>query len=98
MTEAERAIRNATLLDDRVVDIAIAGNSICAVEPAGGMSAPEVLDAAGGLCVRPLTDAHLHLDKAGTVGGSSRAPASIGEAIKQMSQIKAAAKSHPEQL
>lgn len=62
-------IRGARVLDrDDLVDIAVAGGRIEAIEPAVAGSRPEVagsvLDAAGGLVTSAFVEPHLHIDKA----------------------------------
>jgi cytosine deaminase len=91
-------LANVTLLDGRRVDIAVQGEAIAAIEPRGSLSGAETFDADGGLCVRPLTDSHIHLDKAGTAAENARPPSSIPEAIAAMSQIKEREKDQPDRL
>jgi cytosine/creatinine deaminase len=63
-------VTGARLRDGRVVDVRCSGGSIAAVVPAGELTTPDgavVLDADGGLLTEPFVDAHLHLDKVGTL-------------------------------
>lgn len=47
-----------------------------------------VIDGQGGLALRPPSDAHLHLDKAGTASSFPAAAGSLMEAIAAMKQVK----------
>jgi cytosine/creatinine deaminase len=89
---------NVHLLDGRAADIAISGDRIAAIEGAGLLSAPKRIDGGGGLCLRPLSDSHIHLDKSGTVQPGIRPPRTLSEAISTMSTVKRAAKSDPEEV
>jgi cytosine deaminase len=54
--------RNATLADGRRVDIAIAGGTIAAVEPALPQRGAREIDVGGDLVAPPFVDAHFHMD------------------------------------
>ncbi|MVW61043.1 amidohydrolase family protein [Massilia sp. NEAU-DD11] len=55
-------LRNATLADGRKVDIAIAGGTISAVEPALPQRGAREIDVGGDLVTPPFVDAHFHMD------------------------------------
>ena len=55
-------LRNATLADGRNVDIAIAGGTIAAVEPALPQRGAREIDVGGDLVTPPFVDAHFHMD------------------------------------
>ncbi len=55
-------LRNATLADGRRVDIAIAGRTIAAVEPALQQRGAREIDVGGDLVSPPFVDAHFHMD------------------------------------
>jgi cytosine deaminase len=55
-------LRNATLADGREVDIAIAGGTIAAVEPALPQRGMREIDVGGDLVTPPFVDAHFHMD------------------------------------
>jgi cytosine/creatinine deaminase len=55
---------DATTLDGRRVDVALDGDLIDAIRPAGAIEAGSgVVDAAGGLVLPAFIDTHIHLDK-----------------------------------
>jgi cytosine deaminase len=55
-------LRNATLPDGRLVDIAIDGARIAAVEPALPQRGAREIDVGGDLVTPPFVDAHFHMD------------------------------------
>lgn len=55
-------IRNGTLPDGRAADIAIAGETIAAIEPRIEAEAGRVVDATGCLVSSPFVDPHFHMD------------------------------------
>lgn len=61
-------LRNARLLDGRLVDIAVEGARFTRIAPALELDAASVLDAEGRLVTAPLVDCHLHLDASLTAG------------------------------
>jgi cytosine deaminase len=65
---AELLIRNARLLDGRLVDLVADGGRWTAIGPDAGGDAERSLDAAGRLVTAPLVDCHLHLDASLTAG------------------------------
>jgi cytosine deaminase len=83
----ELVVRDVSLLDDKRVDVAIVGRMIAEVGDVAADS-ERVIRGEGGLCVRPFTDCHLHLDKADTAGDVDPAPTSIPEAIQAMRRLK----------
>jgi cytosine deaminase len=85
--EYDLVVRDVSLLDGKRVDIAITGGTIAAVGevPAGY---ERVVSGEGGLCVRPFTDSHLHLDKSGMAGEVRDSPSSIPEAIEATRRLK----------
>lgn len=97
MTETLSLV-DVTLLDGRRVDVGIRGETITSIRAPGEAPSGRVLDGKGGLCVRPFTDSHLHLDKAGTAGVGSEAPTSVKQAIEMMRAIKLRDRDHPDQL
>ena len=65
---AELIVRNARLLDGRLLDIAVEGTRFVRVAPALDLDATNVIDAEGRLVTAPLVDCHLHLDASLTAG------------------------------
>ena len=61
-------VRNARLLDGRLLDIAIQGARFERIGPALHLDAANVIDAEGRLVTAPLVDCHLHLDASLTAG------------------------------
>jgi cytosine deaminase len=61
-------IRNARLLDGRLLDIAIQDTRFGRIGPSLDLDAANVIDAAGRLVTAPLVDCHLHLDASLTAG------------------------------
>lgn len=68
---ADLTVRNATLLSGERADVVVRDGRIAAIA-AGAPGAGDELDAAGGLVLPSFVNAHLHLDKALTVGGATR--------------------------
>ncbi|MGH2860786.1 MAG: amidohydrolase family protein, partial [Solirubrobacteraceae bacterium] len=61
-------VRNARLLDGRLLDIAVEGTRFVRIAPALDLDAASVIDAEGRLVTAPLVDCHLHLDASLTAG------------------------------
>ena len=61
-------IRNARLLDGRLLDIAVQGQCFARIAPSLELDAANVIDAEGRLVTAPLVDCHLHLDASLTAG------------------------------
>ncbi|HUA48545.1 MAG TPA: cytosine deaminase [Solirubrobacteraceae bacterium] len=61
-------VRNARLLDGRLLDIAVQGTRFTRIGPALDLDATTVVDAEGRLVTAPLVDCHLHLDASLTAG------------------------------
>jgi cytosine/creatinine deaminase len=61
-------IRNARLLDGRLLDIAVEGTRFARIAPALDFDAASVIDAEGRLVTAPLVDCHLHLDASLSAG------------------------------
>jgi cytosine deaminase len=61
-------IRNARLLDGRLLDIAAEGTRFTRIAPALDLDSANVIDAEGRLVTAPLVDCHLHLDASLTAG------------------------------
>jgi cytosine deaminase len=61
-------VRNARLLDGRLLDIAAQGARFTRIGPALDLDAASVIDAEGRLVTAPLVDCHLHLDASLTAG------------------------------
>jgi cytosine/creatinine deaminase len=61
-------IRNARLLDGRLLDIAVQGKRFARIGPSLELDAANVIDAEGRLVTAPLVDCHLHLDASLTAG------------------------------
>jgi cytosine deaminase len=61
-------VRNARLLDGRLVDLAVADGRFTAVGPSLDVDGRETIDAAARLVTAPLVDCHLHLDASLTAG------------------------------
>jgi cytosine deaminase len=55
-------VKGATLADGRLVDIAIQGSTIAAIEPRIDAQAAQIIDAAGDLVSAPFVDPHFHMD------------------------------------
>ncbi len=62
------AVRNAHLLDGRLVDLAVEGGRFTRIGSSLELDASTTIDAAGRLLTAPLVDCHLHLDASLTVG------------------------------
>jgi cytosine deaminase len=65
---ADLIIRNARLLDGRLLDIAVEGTRFTRIGRALDLDAATVIDAEGRLVTAPLVDCHLHLDASLTAG------------------------------
>jgi cytosine deaminase len=61
-------VRNARLLDGRLLDIAVQGGRFVRIGPSLDLDATSVIDAEGRLVTAPLVDCHLHLDASLTAG------------------------------
>jgi cytosine deaminase len=61
-------VRNARLLDGRLLDIAVDGTRFARIAPGLDLEAESVIDADGRLVTAPLVDCHLHLDASLTSG------------------------------
>jgi cytosine deaminase len=61
-------IRNARLLDGRLLDIAVEGTRFTRIAPSLELDSGVVIDAEGRLVTAPLVDCHLHLDASLTAG------------------------------
>src|SRR5947209_17455727 len=61
-------VRNARLLDGRLLDIAVQGSCFTRIGPSLDLDAAKVIDAEGRLVTAPLVDCHLHLDASLTAG------------------------------
>ena len=61
-------IRNARLLDGRLVDLAVQDSRFARIGPSLDLDATNVIDAEGRLVTAPLVDCHLHLDASLTAG------------------------------
>ena len=61
-------VRNARLLDGRLLDIAVEGERFARIGPSLELDAASVIDAEGRLLTAPLVDCHLHLDASLTAG------------------------------
>src|ERR1700759_2867075 len=61
-------VRNAGLLDGRLLDLAVQGLPFVQTAPALDLDAASVIDAEGRLVTAPLVDCHLHLDASLTAG------------------------------
>ena len=61
-------VRNARLLDGRLLDIAVEDTRFVRIGPALDLDATTVIDAEGRLLTAPLVDCHLHLDASLTAG------------------------------
>jgi len=61
-------VRNARLLDGRLLDIAVQGARFARIGPSLDLDAARVIDADGRLVTAPLVDCHLHLDASLTAG------------------------------
>ncbi len=61
-------VRNARLLDGRILDIAAEGGRFVRLGPSLDLDAASVIDADGRLLTAPLVDCHLHLDASLTAG------------------------------
>ena len=61
-------VRNARLLDGRLVDIAVEGTQFARIASSLHLDAANVIDAEGRLVTAPLVDCHLHLDASLTAG------------------------------
>ena len=61
-------VRNARLLDGRLVDLAIEDTRFRRIAPGLDLDAGKVIDAEGRLVTAPLVDCHLHLDASLTAG------------------------------
>lgn len=94
----ELVVNDVRLFDGQAVDLGINGRKIAAIAGAASLSGAKRIDGGGGLCLRPLSDSHLHLDKSGTVTPGMTPPGSLAEAISAMGTVKRDAKSRPEQV
>lgn len=94
----DAVINQVRLLDGRVVDVGIRGETIDALADPETLSASVAFDGKHGLCIRPLSDSHLHLDKAGTVQAGMTPPATIAEAIAAMARVKKVAQKDPAEV
>ncbi len=65
---AELVIRNARLLDGRLVELAAAEGRWTTIREGTGTDAEQAIDAEGRLVTPPLVDCHLHLDASLTAG------------------------------
>jgi cytosine deaminase len=65
---ADLIVRNARLLDGRLLDVAVEGARFTRVGPSLELDAARVIDAEGRLVTAPLVDCHLHLDASLTAG------------------------------
>ncbi|MEA2825930.1 MAG: cytosine/creatinine deaminase [Actinomycetota bacterium] len=84
-------LSGVSTLDGRTVDVAIGGGMVRAIGTLGAVAAgpgTEIVAGHGRLCVRPVTDAHLHLDKAGTAASDAPPCGSVMEAIAAMRAVK----------
>ena len=61
-------VRDARLLDGRLLDIAVEGARFTRIGPSLDLDAANVIDAEGRLVTAPLVDCHLHLDASLTAG------------------------------
>ena len=61
-------VRNAHLLDGRLVDLAVEDGRFTRIGSSLELDASTTIDAAGRLLTAPLVDCHLHLDASLTVG------------------------------
>ncbi len=61
-------VRNARLLDGRLLDLAVQGARFVRIGPSLDCDAASVIDAEGRLVTAPLVDCHLHLDASLTAG------------------------------
>ena len=61
-------VRNARLLDGRLVDIAMQGTRFTRIGPSLDLDAGHVINAEGRMVTAPLVDCHLHLDASLTAG------------------------------
>jgi cytosine/creatinine deaminase len=61
-------VRNARLLDGRLLDIAVQGTRFARIGSSLDLDAASVIDAEGRLVTAPLVDCHLHLDASLTAG------------------------------
>jgi cytosine deaminase len=61
-------VRNARLLDGRLLDIAVQGTRFTRIGPSLDLDAASVIEAEGRLVTAPLVDCHLHLDASLTAG------------------------------
>ncbi len=64
----ELIVRNARLLDGRLVDVAVEGERFTRIGPSLDLDAASEIDAEGRLLTAPLVDCHLHLDASLTAG------------------------------
>ncbi len=65
---ADLIVRNARLLDGRLLDIAIQGSRFTRIGPSLDLDAANTIDAEGRLVTAPLVDCHLHLDASLSAG------------------------------
>src|SRR5579859_3767123 len=65
---ADLIVRNARLLDGRLLDISVEGTRFVRIGPSLELDAASAIDAAGRLVTAPLIDCHLHLDASLTAG------------------------------
>lgn len=91
-------LRNISLIDGKSADIRIEGPKIAAVHAPGKAHIGEgdrEINCHGGLAVRPFSEPHIHIDKAGTALLSDRVPRTITEAIEAMAAVKREAARDP---
>jgi cytosine deaminase len=65
---ADLLVRNARLIDGRLLDIAVEGERFARIGPSLELDAASVIDAEGRLLTAPLVDCHVHLDASLTAG------------------------------
>lgn len=89
--QVRRVIRNARLLTGELVDLVVSGGVIISRESAGevGEERREVFDAEGRLTCRPVSDAHVHLDKMLMRERAESRARTLREAIADTKALKA---------
>jgi cytosine deaminase len=65
---ADLIVRNARLLDGRLLDLAVEGERFARIGTSLDLDARRVIDAEGRVVTAPLVDCHLHLDASLTAG------------------------------
>jgi cytosine deaminase len=91
-------IKDARFLDGSVRDVRVRDGRITAI--GSGLECAEeerTVFADGGLCTRPFTDSHLHLDKAGSAS-PTEGVSSIAEAVEAMKRLKSRFAKAPDEL